>query len=131
MCLVHQVEGTISAGHCATVILFDISGFFDNLNVDRLIYIITNLGFPTTTCAWVCSFLTDRTVCLTFNSFISEASTISYGTPQGFPLSPILSALYISLLLKLVNHTWSLYSLNIYINDEAIVATSMTHASAA
>jgi hypothetical protein len=130
MCLVHQVEGAISTSHYAAMILFDISGFFDNLNVDCLIHTVTNLGFPAATCTWVHSFLTDHTIYLTFNGFISEASTISHGTPQGSPLSSILSALYTSLLLKLVNHMWSLCSLNTYIDDGAIVATSATHALA-
>jgi hypothetical protein len=59
MCLVHQAEGAISAGCCAAVLLFDISGFFDNLNVECLVHITTNLGFPPSICAWVRSFLTD------------------------------------------------------------------------
>jgi hypothetical protein len=99
--------------------------------VDCLVHIITNLGFPTTTCTWVCSFLTDHTVHLTFNGFISEPSTISHGTPQGSPLSPILSTLYTSPLLKLINHMWSLCGLNTYVNNRAIVTTSATHASPA
>jgi hypothetical protein len=112
------------------VIFFDILGFFNNLNMDCLVHIITNLGFPATTCAWVRSFLTDQTVHLTFNGFTLEVVTISHGTPQGSPLSPILSTLYTSPLLKLVICMWSLHSLNIYVNDGAIVTTSATHALA-
>jgi hypothetical protein len=131
MCLIHQAEGAISASCCTAVILFDISRFFDNLNIDRLIYITANLGFPPSTCAWLRSFLTDQTLRITFNGHTSDPITISHGTPQGSPLSPILSALYTSLLLKLVNRTWSLRGLNTYINDGAIVATSTTHSSTA
>ena len=131
MCLMHQAEGAISAGRCAAVILFDISGFFDNLNVDRLVHIITSLGFPPSICKWLRSFLTDRTVRMTFNGFTSDPTTISHGIPQGSPLSPILSALYTSPLLKLVNRTWSLRGLNTYVDDGAIIATSATHHSAA
>jgi hypothetical protein len=130
MCLVHQAEGAISAGCCTAVLLFDILGFFDNLNVDHLVHIISSLGFPLSICAWLHSFLTDHTIRLVFNGFTSEASTISHGTPQGLPLSPILSALYMSLLLKLVNYTWSLCGLNMYIDDRAIIATGATHHSA-
>ena len=131
MCLAHQVEGALSAGHCAAVVLFDISGFFDNLNVDRLVSITQNLGFPSSICAWLRSFLTDRTIRLVFNGLTSDPSTISHGTPQGSPLSPILSALYTSPLLKITSSTWSLRGLNTYVDDGAIVATSTTHHSAA
>lgn len=115
----------------AAVILFDISGFFDNLNVDRLVHIVSNLGFPPSITAWLRSFLTDRTIRITFNGSTSESFNISHGTPQGSPLSPILSALYTSPLLKLVNRTWSLRGLNTYVDGGAIVATSATHHSAA
>ena len=127
MCLMHQAEAAIATGHMAALILFDIQGFFDNLNVDRLISIMTNLGFPPAICAWTHSFLTDRRVRLTFNSFTSDATTISHGTPQGSPLSPILSTIYTSPLLKLVNKTWVHRGLQTYVDDGAIIATHVTH----
>jgi hypothetical protein len=87
MCLMHQAKGAISTSHCAAVLLFNISGFFDNLNVECLVHIMMNLSFPPSICAWVRSFLTDRTIHLTFNSFTSNTTIISHGTPQGSPLT--------------------------------------------
>ena len=52
MCLMHHTEAAIATGHMAALILFDIQGFFDNINVDRLVSIMTNLGFPSAICAW-------------------------------------------------------------------------------
>jgi hypothetical protein len=127
MCLAHQAEIAIKTGHCAALILFDIQGFFDNLNVDRLISTMTNLGFPNAICAWTHSFLTDRHVQMTFNGFTLDATTISHGTPQGSPLSPILSTIYTLPLLKLINRTWSYHGLQTYVNDGAIITTHVTH----
>ena len=130
MCLMHHAEAAIATGHTAALILFDIQGFFNNINVDRLISIMTNLGFPSAIYTWTLSFLTDRRVRLTFNGFTSEAATISHGTPQGLPLSPILSAIYTSPLLKLVNRTWVHRGLQTYVDDRAIIATHITHKGA-
>ena len=130
MCLTHQAEAAIGSGYCAALILFDIQGFFDNLNVNRLVSIMTNLGFPTYICTWTRSFLIDRRVRLTFNGFVSGPTDISHGTPQGLPLSPILSAIYTSPLLKLVNCTWSYQGLQTYVDDGAIISTGTTHHSA-
>ena len=130
MCLMHHAEAAIATGHTAALILFDIQGFFDNINVDRLVSIMTNLGFPSAICAWTLSFLTDRRVRLTFNGFTSEAATISHGTPQGSPLSPILSAIYTLPLLKLINRTWVHRGLQTYVDDGAIIATHVTHKGA-
>ena len=88
MCLMHQAEAALATGHTAALILFDIQGFFDNLNVDRLIGIMTNLGFPPAICAWTHSFLTDRRVRITFNGFTSDAAVISHGVTIHRPIFP-------------------------------------------
>ena len=131
MCLVHQAEGALSAGRCAATVLFDIQGFFDNLNVKQLVHIFHSLGFPPSYGEWLLSFLTNCTVRLTFNSFVSDPINLSHGTPQGSPLSPILSAIYMSPLLKTTHANWSLKGLNTYVDDGAITATSATHHGAA
>jgi hypothetical protein len=50
---------------------------------------------------------------------------ITNGTPQGLPLSPLLSTLYTAQLLKIAN-TWTHRDLSIYVDDGAIFATSAT-----
>ena len=56
---------------------------------------------------------------------MSQPFEITSRTPQGSPLSPILTAMYTANLLELTK-TWSLRDLTMYIDDGAIYATSAT-----
>jgi hypothetical protein len=57
--LVHRIQGTRATGHAGALLLFDISGFFDNINPARAVSIFSNRGFPTNVCMWVSSFLSE------------------------------------------------------------------------
>ena len=92
--LIHRVQATIATGHVGALLLFDISGFFDNINPTHMAHLLTLLGFPTTVCQWTLSFLTGRQARLKIGEHTSAQFDITNGTPQGSPLSPILSALY-------------------------------------
>ena len=131
LCLVHHTQAAVKCHFVASVILFDISGFFDNINIERITQIFRNLGFAPNLCTWVQSFLSDRQVRLSFNGFKSDPIALDHGTPQGSPLSPILSALFTSPLLKLINTTWKRRGLNMYVDDGAIFSCGVSHISSA
>ena len=131
LCLVHNAQSAVQAGYVASVVLFDISGFFDNINVSRVVHIFRNLGFPPSLCNWILSFLTERKVVLSFNGMKSLPIFLDHGTPQGSPLSPILSAIYTSPLLKFINDNWSRRGLNMYVDDGAIFSNTKTQKESA
>src|SRR6266853_2707211 len=85
----------------------------------RITNILRLKGFPSHICDWVLSFLTDQTVSLKIGNFISDVFTIHNGTPQGSPLSPILSVFYTAPLLDLAS-SWHYHDLTLYVNDGAI-----------
>ena len=109
--MVHTVQTCIKTGHVVGLLLFDIQGFFDNLHVDRLVHIFTLLGFAPSLCDWVHSFLTDQRITLSFNGEPLPKVVLNHGIPQGSPLSPILSTLYILPLLRLTE-AWRFRSLS-------------------
>jgi len=126
--MTHTVQTCIKSGWVASLLLFDIQGFFDNLHIGRLVHIFTLLGFTPSLCDWVRSFLIDWCITLTFNSEPLPKVILNHGMPQGSPLLPILSALYILPLLR-VAEAWWFWSLSMYVDDGAIVATGTNHQS--
>jgi hypothetical protein len=48
--LVHCIQATRLMGNAGTLLLFDISGFFDNVNPLCVTHTLHNLGFPSNIC---------------------------------------------------------------------------------
>ena len=78
---------------------------------------------------WVYSFLTNRRASMRLDATTTTPFPVPDGTPQGSPLSPILSAIFTSYLLSL-SATWTHSSLSLYVDDGAILAISATPYSA-
>ena len=91
--LVHKIQATRQTGNIGALLLFNISGFFDNVNPERATQVFRQKGFPNNVCRWTQLFLTGRSVTLKMGTTLSEPCHVHNGTPQGSPLSPILSAL--------------------------------------
>ena len=119
--LLHDIQSAHQTGLKASILLFDIQGFFDNINHERLIKIFADLGFATELVNWCRSFLKDRTVRLRFNGQTSDPFDFEVGTPQGSPVSPVLSIIYTSPLLHKMRR-WANSSLGMYIDDGVVFA---------
>src|SRR6267142_1274225 len=125
----HEAEQTIRAGRVGAVLLFDISRFFDHLDLTLTVHTLASLGIDPATCAWVHSFMSDQSLRLHFNGYSSAPFGAVQGTPQGSPLSPILSALFTSPLLRL-SSLWVSKDLTLYVDDGCIYASGPTFLSA-
>jgi endonuclease/exonuclease/phosphatase (EEP) superfamily protein YafD len=129
LCLHYKAKETIRHGRIGAVLLFDISRFFDHLDPGLTAATLHDLGIDGSTINWVRSFMTDRTARLSFNGHLSDAFTPSLGTPQGSPLSPILSAIVTSPLLhRSLDFTDG--DLTLYVDDGCLYATGPTFISA-
>ncbi len=128
--LTHHIQATHATNNVGTLLLFDISGFYNNLHPTRLTQVIRDKGFPPNVVDWVYSFLTDCIACFRIGVHTSDPFTISHSTPQGSPLSLILSAFYTSALLHHMM-SWQHSDLSLYVNDGAIYTTSATERAAA
>jgi hypothetical protein len=137
--LVHQIQATRAVNCAGALLLFDILGFFDNLNPKRTAQIFHDKGFPLGICQWVLQFMTNQKAILKIGDYMSKSFTITYGTPQGSPLSPILSALYTANLLHSAKSrntaisrgkiTWTLW-LTVHARQFEGLASSVTPSAA-
>jgi hypothetical protein len=100
--LIHDVQTVHANGLKVSILLFDVRGFFDNVNHACLVSIIENMGFAPSIAQWATSFLANRKVRLCFNNITLDQREQPVGVPQGSPLSLVLSIAYTSpLLLKM------------------------------
>jgi hypothetical protein len=125
LALIHDITLAHRTNLKCSILLFDISGFFDNINHGCLVSLMTDLGFLPEVHSWTASFPRDRKVKLKFNSALSEERGLELGTPQGSPVSPVLSVIYTSPLLHRMRN-WNSSSLGMYIDNGVIFACAET-----
>ena len=123
--LLHDIQAAHGLGLKCGMLLFDVKGFFDHVNHDRLTAVISALGFHPSLGAWTRAFLADRKVRLRFNSLLADERDQPVGVPQGSPLSPVLSIVYTSALLHNMQG-WPSSSLGMYVDDGLLFACGPT-----
>ena len=79
-----------------STLVFNISQFFPSLNHWLLMWIIYKAGLDTRVIRFFSNYLIERKTNYLWNNFSSPFFNINIGVGQGSTLSPILSALYLS-----------------------------------
>jgi hypothetical protein len=121
LALLHDVQEAHHRGLKCGILLFDVCGFFDNVNHGRMTAILENLGYSPELVQWSEAFLKNRKVRLSFNNIIAEERGQPIGVPQGSPLSPVYSITYTSSLLAMMKG-WNNSSLGMYVDDGILFA---------
>ena len=80
----------------------DIAQFFPSLNHRAVVRVLAKLGFTNKLTILLDSYFRDRTTTYRWDTATSDPYDFSMGTPQGDCLSPIVSALYLSVAIKAV-----------------------------
>jgi hypothetical protein len=123
LALIHDIQDAHRRGLKVGILLFDVRGFFDNVNHGRMTAILENLGYPPELVRWSEAFLKNRKVRLSFNNVILEERGQPIGVPQGSPLSLVYSITYTSSLLAKMKG-WHNSSLGMYVDDGILFAAS-------
>ena len=118
--LTDEVQANKRRGLKTSTLFLDIKGAFDHVAREQLLGIMHRLRLPASLILWTWSFLSDRTLKLSFNGNTEDAKPIDTGIPQGSPISPILFLIYIR---DLFLHLDGIKPLS-YIDDIALIAAS-------
>jgi ribonuclease HI len=94
VCLVNDIHAAWSEKKTLSMLNFDIKGYFDFIRKDRLLEKLFKKRIPLHYVKWVGSFLTDRSACFSVDGTSGDIGAVDNGTPQGSPVSPILSSFY-------------------------------------
>ena len=78
----------------ASVLTLDVSGAFDRVLKEQLIWALRQQGLPQAIYNWVFFFMSDQWIILAFDGQESPAFSVVTGIPQGSPLSLILFLFY-------------------------------------
>ncbi|EXF83885.1 zinc knuckle [Colletotrichum fioriniae PJ7] len=114
----------------ATLMTIDMTGAFDHVDREVLLKILVRKGVPDWMVLYISSFLSDRRVALSIPGYTSEEFWVNIGIPQGTPLSPVLFALFSSLILDELNKIWPsspFFQVMSYVDDTCMVVTSHSY----
>jgi len=94
--LTHIVRLGWAKGKSTSSLAFNISQFFPSLNHKLLVLILEKAGFDPRVSTFFANYLVKRRTSYMWNTFSSPMFDINIGVGQGSALSPILSSLYLS-----------------------------------
>ena len=94
--LVHTIEKAKNNKKCLIVTFLDLSKAFDNVDISKLLKILSEKDFPKYIIDWLYFYLRKRKVLLTLNDGSYIERTTNTGLPQGCPISPVLFNIYTS-----------------------------------
>ena len=100
--LTHIVQSGWAKGRSTSSLAFDISQFFPSLNHNLLVLIFEKAGLNPKVMAFFVNYLIQRSINYLWNNLSSPMFDVNVRVGQGSVLSPILSSLYLSLLLYIL-----------------------------
>jgi len=100
--LTHIVRSGWTKGRTTSTLAFNISQFFPSLNHQLLVLILEKIGLDSKVTNFFANYLIQRSTKYQWNDLSSPPFEVNVGVGQGSVLSPILSTLYLSPLLYII-----------------------------
>ena len=102
--LTHIIRSEWAKGKSTSSLAFDISQFFPSLNHKLLTLILEKAGLNPKVTTFFVNYLVKRRTNYLWNDFSFPMFDVNVGVGQGYALSPILSTLYLSLFLYILEN---------------------------
>ena len=102
--LTHIIQSGWTKGKSSSTLAFDISQFFPSLNHNLLTRILEKAGFDPKATSFFANYIVSRRTKYMWNDFSSPSFDVNVGVGQESALSPILSFLYLSLFLYILEN---------------------------
>ena len=112
------IEG-FDRGMYTLALFLDMSKAFDSIKHDTLLKKLEFYGIRGTALKWITSYLSDRSLKVVFKNVLSKKVPLSYGTPQGSVLGPVLYSILANDLPKCLKFCNSV----IYADDTTVFVT--------
>ena len=100
--LTHIIRSGWAKGRSTSSLAFDISQFFPSLNHRLLVLILEKAGLDAKVTNFFVNYLIQRSTSYIWNNLSSPSFDVNVGVSQGSALSPILSTLYLSPLIYII-----------------------------
>ena len=105
---VHAWSSVLESYGESRVIFLDICKAFDRVWHKGLLAKLPMFGLHHTLIKWISSFLSDRSIAIRVDGYLSNPHSIITGVPQGSVISPVLFILFINDLLSSASSSFSL-----------------------
>jgi len=102
--LTHAIQSSWVKNLTTSTLVFDIAQFFPLLNHQLLFLIIKKVGFDQYISSFFADYLVNRKINYLWNNFSFSTFNTNVGVGQNSALSPILSALYLSLFIYILEN---------------------------
>ena len=104
MTFITDVQTAWNHGKVTSALTFDIKGYFDFVNHNRLLCELRRKHIPLEYIKWTHSFLSNREAAICVDSKCGDMQPVENGIPQGSLVSPILAAFYSAELIEKFNN---------------------------
>ena len=94
MSFITDVQTAWNNGKVTSALTFDIKGYFDFVNHDRLLHELRRKHLPLEYIKWTHSFLSDREAAICIDGRCGRMDPVENGIPQGSPVSPVMASFY-------------------------------------
>ena len=114
---VHAWSSAVESYHESRVISLDVSKAFDRVWYKGLLAKLPLFGLHYTIIKWISSLLSDRSIAIRVDVYLSKPHSINSGVPQGSVISPVLFILVINDLLSSTSYKIFSFSDDTYLSS--------------